>query len=694
MRCRRRARVAAALVGVGLASGLVGASRADPPLAWPTTTSPSLTSTFGEYRRGYFHSGIDLSTGGRVGVPLHAIGDGEIVRVRASGVGYGRAIYLRVDDGPMAVFAHLDRFMPELDAYVRAAQHRLGRYEVDLYPDDGTFRVSTGDVIGATGDTGAGPPHLHFELRNALGDVAINPLRFGYDPADDVAPTIADVRIEPAAPRTRVDGEFSSVVRTVSRGLVPDTTRVTGPFRLSTHVFDRAGRGTARLAVHALELRTDRLLYASRLDTVPYANQRVVDLVYDPERASMGETRVRRLYVAPGSALADAHTAGDGVVGVDAGAGDLVICEVRAVDFAGNETRVRVPVLVDPTPAGLPASPDRREDPPDAAVPVATPSAGGGVDRWRSSVRGSVDRAHVVLEVERAIGSLDRARVTLAGRTEIPSVFCDDSHRIDLVFAPFGSGPAEVAIAGTYADGSGFEETLPIDAVFVDPDASEPTTLARDGVTVTVEPGDLFASGWLRATVGERPELSDGLVPRSRIVALEPREQVFARPVTVRLVPDPAPADVAAVAGVAGTPAQGLGIYALDEKTGSWAFEGGEWDGEALAVETRRIGRFCVALDRVAPVVEAVRPADGARVSAGAPVGATVSDVGSGLHWTGLTLEIDGEPVIAEWAPDVGVCRARTGTPLSKGEHVARLIAVDRCLNRTERTWTFTVTGP
>src|SRR5262245_2772824 len=49
---------------------------------------------FGDHRSNHFHAGLDLDTGGAVGRAVHAPADAVVRRVRASGVGYGRSIYL------------------------------------------------------------------------------------------------------------------------------------------------------------------------------------------------------------------------------------------------------------------------------------------------------------------------------------------------------------------------------------------------------------------------------------------------------------------------------------------------------------------------------------------------------------------------------------------------------------------------
>ncbi|MFP4192555.1 MAG: M23 family metallopeptidase, partial [Candidatus Hydrogenedentota bacterium] len=86
-----------------------GAAPQEDTYHWPLDVDPVLTSSFGEYRTGRFHAGIDLRTYG-IGQPVRAPEDGEVVRVRTSPYGYGKALYIRLADGNTAVFAHLDRF--------------------------------------------------------------------------------------------------------------------------------------------------------------------------------------------------------------------------------------------------------------------------------------------------------------------------------------------------------------------------------------------------------------------------------------------------------------------------------------------------------------------------------------------------------------------------------------------------------
>ena len=89
---------------------------------WPTNASNYLTSSFCEYRPGHFHSAIDIKTWNKEGYPIYAISNASIYKIRVSPFGYGKVVYLLLDDGNYAVYAHLQKFSPELEEKVRAVQ--------------------------------------------------------------------------------------------------------------------------------------------------------------------------------------------------------------------------------------------------------------------------------------------------------------------------------------------------------------------------------------------------------------------------------------------------------------------------------------------------------------------------------------------------------------------------------------------
>jgi len=154
---------------------------------WPLPDSRTLTGGHADSRADHFHGGVDL----RARSPLKVIAptDGWIERIAINPAGYGRTLYFRLDDGRTAVFGHLSKYEPELQATVRDSQLAVGTYHIDVsYDEHNTpHRYHAGDVLCYTGSSGRGPAHLHFEIRD--GGTQLDPLMF-YSPADDQKPVI------------------------------------------------------------------------------------------------------------------------------------------------------------------------------------------------------------------------------------------------------------------------------------------------------------------------------------------------------------------------------------------------------------------------------------------------------------------------------------------------------------------------
>ena len=147
---------------------------------WPLNPFTALTSTFYEYRTTHFHSGVDLSTFGKRGLPVRASASGEIFRIFYHWYGFGRAIYIRHPGGYVTVYGHLSRFENKklhLEDLIKRVSAKLGRKYIGNYYLEKPIAVRAGQVIGYSGSMGAGGPHLHFEIRK--GElIPENPLNF------------------------------------------------------------------------------------------------------------------------------------------------------------------------------------------------------------------------------------------------------------------------------------------------------------------------------------------------------------------------------------------------------------------------------------------------------------------------------------------------------------------------------------
>ncbi|MEO1021710.1 MAG: M23 family metallopeptidase [Bacteroidota bacterium] len=224
---------------------------------WPTDSSPYLTSTFGETRSAHFHTGIDIKTWGQEGYRVFASKAGHISRIHVSPTGYGKALYLTHDDGTTTVYAHLQRFAPRLEQWIDSVRWARQTPEISIDVRDTGMKVDQREVIGYTGSTGVGPPHLHFEIRD-INEVALNPLRSNLSVTDTRPPIFTSLLIEPLTPNAYIEGSLypSLLYPGQKEG---DTTSfgmrsVTDKVGLSVSVYDVADKVNNKYEVYELLL--------------------------------------------------------------------------------------------------------------------------------------------------------------------------------------------------------------------------------------------------------------------------------------------------------------------------------------------------------------------------------------------------------------------------------------------------------
>lgn len=150
-----------------------------------------LAGTFGELRSNHFHTGVDIRTDGVEGKEVYAAAKGYVCRINVSQSGYGNALYISHPNGYTTVYAHLQHFSKDIQFYIRKHQYANQSFEVELYPEKGLIAVEQGDLIAYSGNTGgSGGPHLHFEIRKTNTSEPVNPLLFGINITDNLAPEI------------------------------------------------------------------------------------------------------------------------------------------------------------------------------------------------------------------------------------------------------------------------------------------------------------------------------------------------------------------------------------------------------------------------------------------------------------------------------------------------------------------------
>lgn len=316
-----------------------------PPVCIPI----QLSGTFGELRSDHFHSGIDIRTESREGLPVIAIAGGEVVRINVSGTGYGKALYISHPDGHLSVYAHLRDFSEGVGKYVKQEQYRRKVFALECYPAAGTFEVRRGDTIGWSGNTGSsGGPHLHFEIRDAVTGKPLNPLLFGFNVEDHNAPLINMIRIYPAHPFSEVNHQRApaDIYMIWDPGNYhpkgTDTVKVMGPVYFGLNTWDPFNAGNNKNGVFSVEyLIDDHLWYSHRMEAFSFDETRYINSLIDYGEFVRNRRHIQRTRIDPANRLSIyRHIADQGVY--YSGDSLLHLIEIRVSDIAGNTSTAKL----------------------------------------------------------------------------------------------------------------------------------------------------------------------------------------------------------------------------------------------------------------------------------------------------------------------------------------------------------------
>lgn len=324
----------------------------------PVNHTLRLSGTFGELRTNHFHAGIDIkSERGVAGDPIYAALDGFISRIKVEEYGYGNALYIQHPNGFTSVYAHLDKFSPEIEAYVKAAQYKRKSFEVNLYPARDELPVSQKQQIGIMGNTGSSEgAHLHFEIRHTQGQVPINPLHFGIRPGDQKYPVLQELLVYQYDDAGTLLRTKEIIPRWNERGVYTLTKPLeiaSSKIAFSLRTYDSQDGSSNQNGIYSLECKVDNEpSFAFAMDEISFQQTRYLNAHIDYERKISEGRYYHRCYPLEGNELPIYYTGREkGFIYLNSDTTRHI--DLKVSDFRGNVSKLSFDVRRSLTPDDL-----------------------------------------------------------------------------------------------------------------------------------------------------------------------------------------------------------------------------------------------------------------------------------------------------------------------------------------------------
>ena len=264
----------------------------------------NLSGTFGEFRS-RFHTGIDFKGG--EGINIFSIEDGYISRIEVSPSGYGKVVYITHPNGYSSVYAHLSRFSPDIERYIKSEQYRSESFTVKKFPKKDQIQVKRGELLGYSGNTGRSfGAHLHFEIRDTNSQDALNPLMFNYTYEDLERPIIRGLyTINENNTLIRDLPKRIRISKTNDSTYVADNIIFNGDIGFGIDIYDIQYKNLFnRNGVYKVELLIDSIQkFSYSMDRIKFSENHYKKLMYDYLSLVKNNRRVLKVYIPPRSNL-------------------------------------------------------------------------------------------------------------------------------------------------------------------------------------------------------------------------------------------------------------------------------------------------------------------------------------------------------------------------------------------------------
>ncbi|MBC3758751.1 M23 family metallopeptidase [Hyunsoonleella sp. SJ7] len=306
-----------------------------------------LSGTFAELRSNHFHSGMDIKTQQRTGLKVKACADGYVSRIKVSHFGYGKALYITHPNGYTTVYAHLKKFGPAIESYVKKHQYKKESYEIQLFPKADELLVKKDNLVAFSGNSGgSGGPHLHFEIRDNA-ERPINPMLFGINIKDSKLPTVTSIFAYPLNENSHINNSNEKqqlrLIPLKNGDYTVENFEAFGKIGFGITTWDRQDLAGNKNGVHNIQtFLNGRKNFELDFRRFAFDETKHINQLIDYEHYKTKRQRVQKLFVDNNTLSLYKDVENEGAISVEDST--YLVYKIKVNDFQNNATWVTLSI--------------------------------------------------------------------------------------------------------------------------------------------------------------------------------------------------------------------------------------------------------------------------------------------------------------------------------------------------------------